>query len=116
MRQGAWKLHFETKGSHCRDTYPDAECHAARVDRRPSGGLLFNVELDVGEVLPVANSTAEYATWAPLLRRLAADYVAALGTVPSETARGEAAERFPCCSPGCTPLPECCTCPQRLEP
>lgn len=29
---------------------------------------------------------------------------------PSEINRGGSAERFPCCSPGCTPLPYCCKC------
>jgi len=77
VRLGPWKLHFNTKGSHCVNTFPDAQvaastsitnpksnlhprphrphdglgqCYAARMDRRASGGLLFNVERDMSEV------------------------------------------------------------------
>ena len=32
----------------------------------------------------------------------------------SQVNRGERPDRFPCCSPGCTPLPHCCTCDKSI--
>ena len=60
VRLGPWKLHFLTKGSHCNDDFPDAECYAPPNDRRSVGGLLFNVERDMSEVLPLSNTSYEY--------------------------------------------------------
>jgi len=80
VRLGPWKLHFLTKGSHCDNTFPDAECYAPPHDRRATGGLLFNVERDVSEVLPFANTTFEYKLWAPVLWTMADDYTQAVAS------------------------------------
>jgi hypothetical protein len=109
VRLGPWKLHFTTKGSHCNDNFPDAECYAPSNDRRDAGGLLFNVERDMSEVLPVANHTFEYKLWAPVLWTMAYDYAQKMSAAPSEIDKGGAASRFPCCQQ-CTPMPTCCAC------
>lgn len=115
VRYGPWKLHMVTKGWGCQSDYPDKLCCAdkpegARIDLRGNGGLLFNVERDVSEVLPVANTSAEYKRWAPLLFSMASEYLATFHPAESQIGRGQNMSRFPCCSPGCTPLPDCCTC------
>ena len=74
VRLGPWKLHFVTKGSHCDSTFPDAACYAASKDQRPGGGILFNVERDMSEVLPLATTSFEYKLWAPVLWKMAFDY------------------------------------------
>lgn len=113
VRLGPWKLHFLTKGSHCDDTFPDAECYAPPKDRRPSGGLLFNVERDMSEVLPLSNTSYEYRQWAPVLWAMAIDYTTRVfpqsDRPPSQIGRGNDRSRFPCCDK-CSPMPDCCSC------
>lgn len=113
MRLGPWKLHFVTKGSHCARTFPDAACYAPSADRRAAGGLLFNVERDMSEVLPLDPTSFEYTLWAPVLWQMAYNYTESIFTEAerpgSEIGRGQAATRFPCCNE-CTPMPNCCAC------
>tara|TARA_B110000208_G_scaffold115139_1_gene141399 strand:+ start:1398 stop:2489 length:1092 start_codon:yes stop_codon:yes gene_type:complete len=111
VRLGPWKLHFMTKGSHCDNSYPDAECYAPARDRRADGGMLFNVERDMSEVLPLKNTSYEYLKWAPVLWTMAYEYVTKIQhPAPSQMHRGSAASRFPCCDIGCMPMPDCCAC------
>lgn len=109
VRLGAYKLHFLTKGSHCDSSFPDAECYAAPNDRRQSGGLLFNVETDVSEVLPYDHNSDAYKIWAPKLWKMAYDYTRGWQPAASETAKGSSKDRFPCCT-SCSPMPDCCSC------
>ena len=110
VRLGPWKLHFVTKGSHCNDDFPDAACYAASVNHTATGGILFNVERDMSEVLPLPHTSVEYKQWAPVLMSMAADYSKTYVTAASEMRKGSSADRFPCCNPGCTPMPVCCKC------
>ena len=109
VRFGAWKLHFRTKGSHCTTTFPDAACYAPARDVRAAGGLLFNVERDVSEVLPLRNTSFEFRKWAPVLWSIAVDYAASMQAGASQIDKGGSAERFPCCNQ-CSPMPTCCAC------
>lgn len=113
VRLGPWKLHFVTKGSHCNNDFPDSECYAPSTDRRSSGGLLFNVERDMSEVLPLKNTSYEYQLWAPVLWQMALEYTENIFTEaerpPSQIGRGGSVDRFPCCNT-CTPMPDCCSC------
>ena len=110
VRLGPWKLHFVTKGSHCNDDFPDAQCYAPTVNHTAAGGILFNVERDMSEVLPLPHTSAEYKKWAPVLMSMAADYSKTYVTGASEMGKGSSPDRFPCCNPGCTPMPGCCKC------
>ena len=112
IRKSQYKLHFFTQGSHCTNDYFDKFCYAPLQDWR-AAPLLYNLETDPGEVNAIANTTAEYSAVVPLLRQQAAAYIAAFvpDVPPSEIGKGgDAATRFPCCSPGCTPRPACCEC------
>ena len=100
---------MQTQGSHCVNTFPDAACYAPAADVRSAGGILFNVERDVSEVLPLSNKSFEYHKWAPLLWSMAADYSQAMWNGASEMKKGGSADRFPCCNT-CTPMPSCCKC------
>jgi hypothetical protein len=79
------------------------------MDRRQAGGLLFNVERDMSEVLPLANTSFEYMLWAPVLWTMAFDYAQAMVAAESEIGKGSSKDRFPCCQQ-CTPMPTCCAC------
>lgn len=113
VRLGPWKLHFVTEGSHCNDDFPDAQCYAPSTDRRASGGLLFNVERDMSEVLPLSSNSFEYKIWAPVLWEMAYNYTLAIfpqsDRPQSEIRKGSEKTRFPCCNE-CTPMPNCCAC------
>eukprot|EP01051_Picozoa_sp_SAG22_P003618 SAG22_NODE_178_length_16142_cov_13.187995_19_plen_263_part_00 len=115
VRLGPWKLWWETAGWACEDDYPDEACCSNKpaghsIDQRAAGGVLYNVERDTSEVLPIPHGSAEYKKWAPVLWSMAADYLANdFSTQASEMAKGSSKDRFPCGSPGCTPLPDCCT-------
>lgn len=92
------------------DSFPDAACHASTVDdARSRGGLLFNLERDMSEVLPLSNTSYEYRRWAPLLWSMADDYAKATTAGASQMHRGQNNDRFPCCNK-CTPMPTCCKC------
>jgi len=105
VRLGPWKLHFLTKGSHCDDTFPDAACYAAATDHRGEGGILFNVERDMSEVLPLPNTSFEYKLWAPVLWKMAYDYAQSWLPVTA----GEGVAQFPCCQGAGVPK-DSCTC------
>jgi arylsulfatase A len=113
VRLGPWKLHFVTKGSHCNTDFPDPMCYAPSTDHRAAGGLLFNVERDMSEVLPLSNGSYEYKLWAPVLWQMALEYTTAIfpeeDRPASQIGRGSNADRFPCCNV-CTPMPNCCSC------
>ena len=109
VRSGRYKLHLHTSGGLCLDTYYDAACYAKSVDHTESP-ILYNLEADPGEVNAVPASSAEYKEHAPRLRALADQHAASFWRAPSEMARGSNPERFPCCSPGCSPKPHCCKC------
>ena len=57
LRKGPYKLHLFTQGSHCKDAFPDAACHASTKLTAHNPPLLFNVERDPGEVVLLTNST-----------------------------------------------------------
>ena len=62
------------------------------------------------EVLPLPHSSVEYKKWAPVLMSMAADYRKTYITALSQMGKGSSPDRFPCCNPGCTPMPICCKC------
>jgi arylsulfatase A len=119
VRLGPWKLHFVTKGSHCNNDFPDAACYAPSTDHRDVGGLLFNVERDMSEVLPLSNTSYEFKMWAPVLWSMALEYTTKIFSPadqpPSQIDRGSSPDRFPCCNV-CTPMPNCCSCGNRTSP
>ena len=80
------------------------------MNHTATGGILFNVGRDMSEVLPLPHSSAEYKKWAPVLMSMAADYSKTYVTGESQMNKGNSPDRFPCCNPGCTPMPGCCKC------
>lgn len=113
VRLGPYKLHLITEGWACEPDYPDKTCCSNQPEGKrasPPGGILFNVERDLSEVLPLSAASHEYKKWAPVLFSMAAEYLKTYSVTTSQMKRGSSNDRFPCCSPGCTPLPECCTC------
>jgi arylsulfatase A len=111
FRKGGWKIHWYTQGSHCTSDYADDMCYAP-LQNWTEAPLLYNVETDPSEVLPFSNSTTEFQQWAPALRAAADEYLSTFESGVSQIGKGsDAKTRFPCCSPDCTPRPDCCKCP-----
>ena len=105
-------------------TFIDRSLHT--IWREP---LLFDLLKDPGENVPRTPLAGWDGTWpAPsgwhsgsmpegeytaTVKRLRAEFERERTSMPfavSQVNRGNKPERFPCCSPGCTPLPQCCTC------
>lgn len=138
VRIGKWKLHVQTRGSHCSAPFPDANCYddafrnASHYPCSSSGGcvpMLVNLDTDPGEAqlqTRICNPDPgpqgvidprcyQQAELAPVLANLTALFAASAADAalwaPSQIRRGgDAATRFPCCSPSCTPKPYCCKC------
>jgi arylsulfatase A len=91
--------------------------------------LLFDLLKDPGENVPRTplenwdggwpapqgwhSGSMPAAEYAQVVTRLMAEFErekAAMPFVESRVQIGTAPTRFPCCNPGCTPLPHCCTC------
>ena len=195
VRIGPWKLHVQTRGSHCTPPFPDANCYdddfrtlvpegvasndscthvtggktpaschtsSAHGGTSPYGcigtgcvPMLVNLDTDPGEAqlqtlvcnpgvvpgkTPMPGATAnpdgalEPRCWTkevidPILASLwdlynkhvvhgnpaITDGESTLWA-PAEMRKGSnAAERFPCCDPNCTPKPYCCSCAEGQE-
>lgn len=91
--------------------------------------LLFDLLKDPGENVPRTRLAGWDGSWpAPggwhsgsmpeaeydaVVKRLQAEFDRERGAMPhvlSQVQRGNNVDRFPCCNPGCTPRPQCCTC------
>ena len=99
---------------------PDEACCSNKpagrsIDHLSTGGILYNLERDMSEVLPISHDSNEYKYWAPILWSMATEYLAKYSVAASEMHKGSNKTRFPCCSPGCTPLPDCCKCAVALQ-
>ena len=55
-------------------------------------------------------TTEDYQQVVSELTALYYEHVKSFPLVVSQIWRGSEPSRFPCCNPGCTPLPECCHC------
>ena len=123
-------------------TYPDANLCLAPAANWTGKELLFDLNIDPGENVPRTpcdwdgdwpappswhSGCMPKALYKATIAELSIEYKKELARVPNVTSRtheGQGNERFPCCSPGCSPLPHCCQCkdgqapggsPQRLS-
>ena len=135
IRDRQFKLHLWTKGSSRHPTgradwqYPTASVCAAGVQNWTAQPLLFDLYKDPGENVPRTPLEGWDGTWpAPsgwhsgsmpadvynqTVTRLLAAFEAERAGMPhveSVIQRGHSPDRFPCCSPACSPKPHCCTC------
>ena len=139
VRDARFKLHMWTRGSHRPPTgradwtYPDAGVCADGLRNWTAAPLLFDLLIDPGENVPRTpcewdgtwpapkgwhSGCMPRAEYADAVARLTAEYEAQLTRLPPVVPRpalGTASERFPCCSPGCSPLPHCCACAPGAE-
>lgn len=113
VRKGPYKRHYWFKGSHCLDTFPDKSCH----DSFPLTNVtvLYNVERDPGEVVPLSQDTfGEFTntTFDAVMKELddlAKSHLSTFKSAASQMSRGSSVNNFPCCIT-CTPMPSCCHC------
>lgn len=114
VRNGPYKLHFYTQGSHCTTDYLDGMCYAG-LHNWSSSPLLYNLEKDPGEVNQIGNKSDIYKSWVPKLKKIADTYLSTFYSLPSQMPGSSAEKRFPCCNPQCNPRPHCCTCKSRVS-
>ena len=130
-RVGVYKAHFWTSGWGAYGPWysdavemsaglADPACHAPLAHHDPP--LLYNVDRDVGEYVPIGNDTAEYRTaMRTILAEVAShnrtmEYRGADPTPPSTPAsvcyrqlNTNKTNCFPCASMECEPKPMCCS-------
>ena len=119
-RAAQWKVHWAIQGSLQSGTANiDAMCRPSQPYELLASPLVFNVEQDPGEEYPLNASDPDPAVRAEYTQALAA----ATAVADAHTARFEwykggpllntgpfNVKMQPCCKPGCTPFPSCCTC------
>ena len=132
VRKGPWKLHIQTRGSHCAPPFPDPNCYDDEFRNASYYGsqpLLVNLNTDPGEAqlsTRVCDPGPDNVTGAIDPRCHSQEEVDAITNqlmdlynksksdkalwAPSQIRRGSSADRFPCCSPTCSPKPYCCKC------
>eukprot|EP00937_MAST-01D_sp_MAST-1D-sp2_P005705 g5705.t1 len=112
-RAGAYKAHFATQGSlQCGSNNTDSDCRPDRAYVRLATPLVFNLELDPAEQLPLDPASAEYAVGLAAARAVLAGHERTLQwyPVPLLDVGSFNRTRQPCCRPGCSPFPSCCRC------
>ena len=110
FRLQQYKLHFWTKGSHCKPTYHDVDCWNGTLTPHDPP-LLFDLEQDVKERFPL--DVVQYKSVVDEMMQRVASHTQTMTFAPSEMNSGGNKTFFPCCSPSCTPRPMCCKCPQK---
>ena len=110
VRLRQYKAHFWTKGSHCGNTYHDQDCWDQTPLKSHTPPLLFDLEQDPKERFPLDVTSSEFA---PIFKEI----VAAVGEHNKTMTFGNPMislgankDFFPCCSPSCSPRPDCCKC------
>ena len=91
-------------------------CGAERVPRTPCPDWDGKWPIRGNGKQPPSNwhsgcmTTEDYNAVVAELSGLYREHVRQFPVVVSQIWRGSQPDRFPCCSPGCSPLPECCHC------
>lgn len=110
VRAGNFKAHWWTRGWVGDNfSFPqNPECYAELEEHDPP--LLFDVGNDAAETYPLNATDPAYAPIVVHLTQLKLQQEADVVLAPSQTDLGTSPDRFPCCSPTCTPKPSCCKC------
>lgn len=110
IRDAQYKAHFYTQGSHCDQKYRDQDCWDATKQAKQDPPLLFDLLVDPSEGHPIKSHSPEYIAAMASLQKVADEFQATAVFAESQILRGSNQTVLPCCSPGCSPFPSCCTC------
>ncbi|KAK1785014.1 hypothetical protein P4O66_018448 [Electrophorus voltai] len=111
VRMEKYKAHYYTRGAAHSDTTPDQDCHITSFLKQHDPPLLFDLESDPSENYNL--SPSEHPELASVLQKIQAlkdQFEASMQFGESEVKKGTDPALEPCCTPQCTPKPECCQC------
>ncbi|TRY62407.1 hypothetical protein DNTS_031820 [Danionella cerebrum] len=108
VRWEKFKAHYYTQGASHSESTPDHSCSALAFRTHHDPPLLFNLEAD-----PSENYNLDGAEWDDVrgqIQALKQQFEASMEFGESQIAKGSDASLEPCCTPDCTPKPQCCRC------
>eukprot|EP00756_Hemistasia_phaeocysticola_P046676 Hpha_TRINITY_DN20480_c0_g1::TRINITY_DN20480_c0_g1_i1::g.64180::m.64180/K01134/ARSA; arylsulfatase A len=108
-----YKAHYITKGSNqMGNTTVDTACHVSTPLTRHSPPLFYDLLTDPSEQSPLDVSDPRYRqALAEIDAKVAAHKATLTWTnAKSQLSRPQHDTNQPCCTAGCTPWPECCSC------
>ena len=114
IRWREWKVHFRTTGSHCPDNYFVPTCRANYSSGILDTPLLFNLNHDAGEQVPLDYHRTTFKYVVSKIEELRTAHLASPGLFgPSQIDKHDAMAQ-PCCKQSCkagkdpNTLPACC--------
>ena len=110
VRLNQYKAHFWTMGSHCAKTYHDQDCWSASPLTHQSPPLLFDLEHDAKERVPLNVTSSKFAPILKEILTLTEEHNKTMTFGDPMVSMGSNRDLFPCCSPSCSPRPKCCKC------
>ncbi len=110
VRHKQYKAHFWTEGSSlsCGSKTCDPDCKNGNL-KRHDPPLLFDLHLDPSEQYNLSNDSS-YEGLISEITQLKKQYDEKMVFGLSQIKRGGEKDLDPCCSPKCSPFPQCCRC------
>ncbi|XP_056622944.1 arylsulfatase A [Triplophysa dalaica] len=112
VRWGKYKAHYYTRGATHSETTPDQDCSLFAFQKYHDPPLLFDLEAD-----PSENYNLTGPDWDPVRMQITVlkeQFEATMVFGESEIGKGEDPTLQPCCTPDCSPKPDCCRCKSEL--
>ncbi|XP_066541396.1 arylsulfatase A [Hoplias malabaricus] len=111
VRWGKYKAHYYTRGAAHSDTTPDQDCHMISFLKQHDPPLLFDLHSDPSENYNLSlKDHPELVSVLQKIQGLKEEFEASMVFGESEIAKGSDPQLEPCCTPQCSPKPECCQC------
>eukprot|EP00118_Oscarella_pearsei_P022434 m.259563 g.259563 ORF g.259563 m.259563 type:complete len:513 (+) comp40423_c1_seq7:3494-5032(+) len=107
MRYKQYKAHFYTKGGLAGRPYYDEDCWGSTGLKKHDPPLLFDLMQDPSEKYPLSGK--EYNEIIDTITQMVDKFNKEMTWTDSEI-HGSSSDAMPCCKPGCSPFPSCCTC------
>ncbi|ROL23566.1 Arylsulfatase A [Anabarilius grahami] len=112
VRWKNFKAHYYTRGAAHSESTPDNDCSLLSFFKHHDPPLLFNLEAD-----PSENYNLDGTEWDPVrkeIQTIKEQFEASMVFGESEISKGIDSALEPCCTPSCTPKPQCCHCTSAL--
>ena len=110
MRYKEWKVHWKVTGSHCPNDYFIESCRSNYTDV-PTQPLLFNLNHDAGEHVPLDITQPMYASILATVNSMKASFLSSKDLFGKSLTPHSSAIDQPCSQPNCTDVSsmgECC--------
>jgi arylsulfatase A len=111
-RYQQYKAHFFTKGGLAGKPYRDEDCWGSTPKTKHDPPLLFDLLSDPSERFPLSGK--EYDLVIQQITNMTMKFNENMIWHDSEI-HGSNSSAMPCCRPGCSPFPSCCTCGQEFQ-